>query len=338
MFDAHPAVAASPATESVTPDTTSTTVQTPAQDTVESPAAAPNPTQQSPQVQGQQQEPAPYTPNYKFTVRNKEHEIDDFLRGAITSQEHEKKVKELYEKAMGLDIVKPKFTETLQERDSFKQKVDHYDRSVQELKDHFSRGDLDKFFKILGVPEEKVLQWFVSKAEYNQLPPEQRKVLDEKRAAEEKAYALEKQQGEYQQRMLELQSTAKDYEIQVTLARPDIKPLADAFDARAGKPGAFVESMRLVGDYAWKSSGGQVDLTPEQAIQQVLQYWGNPLQQAQPPVVPVQQTPVNQHIPQAPKKTPTIPNVAGKQSSSAARAKPKSIEELKQRARELNGG
>ena len=40
-----------------------------------------------------------YNPNYKFSVMDKEHEIDEWLRPVIKDAEMEKKVKDLYTKA-----------------------------------------------------------------------------------------------------------------------------------------------------------------------------------------------------------------------------------------------
>lgn len=333
-FDAHSAVAGS----APNPE-----VSTPApQETPKAPEPTPTPAPQPAAASTPTSPESPYSPNYKFSVRNKEHEFDPFIRDAIKDPDSEKKVRELYEKAYGLDTVKPKVAEILKAFDApnlevatkkvtdLVQEAQSYRTSVEELKEHFKRGDMDSFFATLGVPEEKILQWVINKAQYSELPPEQRKILDEKKAAEQKAYALEKQQGEFQQQYYEQVVSAKNYALQVTLERQDVKSIADAFDTRAGRPGAFREAVIDAGELAWVRSNGKIDLTPEQAVQQVLAYWGNPAQQSSPPIIPVQQEmPVQQPQP-APRKT--LPNVASKQSSSVARSSPRSIEDLKKLA------
>ena len=51
--------------------------------------------QVSSEVAAAASEPA-YAPNYKFKVKDKELEFDDFVRGAVTSKEHEAKLRDLY--------------------------------------------------------------------------------------------------------------------------------------------------------------------------------------------------------------------------------------------------
>lgn len=291
------------------------------------------------QAPGQQPNPQAqvYTPNFKFKVMDKEHEISEMFRPLIKDPETEKQIKELHEKAYGLDTVKNRFNETREQFKAVKQKADQYDSQLNELRETFKRGDLESWFKMMGVPEEKILQYVINKAQYQQLPPEQRKVLDEKRAAEQKAFALEKERAQYQQQIQEQGRQAKQFALQVELAKPDVKAFSDQFNARAGTPEAFFEEVRRTGEYAWFQSNGQVDLTPEQAIQQVMARWGALAKPAEAPIIPPQgmsQQPMAAPQAQAPVKreAPAIPNVAGRQSNSVAKSKPRSIADLKKLA------
>lgn len=283
---------------------------------------------------GQQAEAPAYNPNFKFKVMDKEHEIAEMFRPLIKDAETEKQIKELHEKAYGLDTVKNRFNETREQFKTTKQKLDQYDTQLNELRETFKRGDIDSWLKMMGVPEEKILQYVINKAQYQQLPPEQRKVLDEKRAAEQKAFALEKERTHFQQQLQEQGRQAKQFALQVELAKPDVNAFADQFNKAVGRPDAFFEEIRQAGINAWNESNGQVDLSPEQAIQQVMARWGAIAKPAQAPIIPPQGN-AQPTAPQAPapaQKAPSIPNVAGRQSSSVAKSKPKSIADLKKLA------
>lgn len=279
--------------------------------------------------------PAPYTPNYKFKVIDKEHEFDQFLHGAIKDVETEKKVRELYEKAYGLDIVKPKFQETREKLKGISSELQEYQTAVQNLREHYTRGDLDSFFAQMNIPQEKILQWVLDKAQYSELPPEQKRILDEKKNAEQRAYSLEKEKGQYEQQMMQQAVEAKSYQLQVELERPDIASFAATFEAKVGKPGAFREEVIKWGEAAWNASQGKVNLTPGQAVQEVLAHYKHFLQTApeQPaPVVQPQAVPT----PTVEPKPKTLPNVNGR-ATSPMKSKPKSLDELRQKYKEMSG-
>jgi hypothetical protein len=358
MFEAFQSAQAS---ASVEPSVDTTTVST--QDTGSTPqeVSTPEPTQQTqpPQtvaenIKAKAQKAAqtpfvnsdnttqnPFTPNFKFKVMDKEHEIPELFRSVIKDEESQKLAKEIFEKAYGLDSLKPRFNEV---REKYKE-IDTAHKQVlagiNDLRELYQRGDFDGFFNRLQIPEEKILQWVVNKAKYNQLPPDQRQVLDEKRAAEQKAYQLEKQQAEYQRTIEEQATNAKAISLQIALEKPDLKAIVDAFDSAPGrKPGSFRQAVIDAGELAWYKSNGKVDLTPEQAIQQVLAFYGNPVQPQEPPIIPAQRNvsqPAAQAAPTPPPAQTVLPNVAGRQSASVSKSKPKSIADLKKLAAQMSG-
>jgi hypothetical protein len=277
---------------------------------------------------------------------DKEHEFDEFVRGSIKDADTEKKIRELYEKAHGLDFVKPRFNEV---REKYKQVNEQHAsvmQGIQDLRETYGRGDFEAFFQKLNIPTEKVLQWVLDKAQYNELPPEQRKLLDDKRAAENEVHQLRKQTMTLEQQHEEQVTQAKGYALQVSLERPDIKSFSTTFDSMGirnaqGQPISFRDAVCEVGEYAWYASKGKVDLSPEQAIQEVMARYSGIVAQkpAGQQFIPTQgqNAPAMQQAPQAPKKPTTIPNIGGRQASSVARTKPKSLAELKDRYAELSG-
>lgn len=254
------------------------------------------------------------------------------MRGVIKDADSEKKIKELYEKAYGLDVVKPRFQQTRQELQEIRTQHQSLLKDVQEVREHYARGDFDSFFKTLQIPEEKVLQWMYDKITYNQLPPEQRQPLDARKAAEQRAWAAEQRAMELEQVASTSTVEAKRYALQVALERPDVKSFAQNFDTRAGKPGAFVDELYDIGEAEWARSQGRVDLTPEQAIQKVMSkygaFLGGQAQQAPPPGVQGTQAP----NPTAQTKVPVIPNVGGAATSPTQKPKARNLEDIKKLA------
>lgn len=319
-FDAFQSAPSTPApAQSATPK-----VETPAPTPkVDTPAPTPAHPAHTPQ------ESAPFTPNFKFKVMDKEHEIPEMLRAVIKDAESEKLVKELHEKAYGLDVVKPRLKEFQGKYQEANTELTSYKNGVNELRELYSRGDFDNFFNRLQIPQEKVLQWLLDKAQYNEMPPEQRQVLDAQRAAEERAFLLEKQNQQLMSGYEESIAQARGVALQVALEKPDTKSIIDAYDGKVGKPGAFRDAVIDMGELAWYQSGGKVDLTPEQAIEKVIALTGlNAQSQSAPPIIPA--NPGMNHQAAPIQKRATMPNVtAGRQSAAVSMAKPKSLDDLK---------
>ena len=61
----------------------------------------------------------PFKPNTKYKVMDKEYEIPKELQAVMKDAASERMVRELYEKAGGLDVVKTKLNDTRVERDNF---------------------------------------------------------------------------------------------------------------------------------------------------------------------------------------------------------------------------
>lgn len=273
--------------------------------------------------------PAAYTPNLKFKVLDKEHEFDPFFKDVIKDEVSEKKIREIYEKAYGLDVVKPKFQSLRQEHEQLSTEHQGLVGNIQELREHYQKGDFDSFFGKLKIPFEKVLQYVAEKIQYQDLPPEQRQVLDARRQAEQRAEQAQKQLESREQMFVEQQTQAKGYMLDLTLERADVRSFAEQYQARTGK--SFRDAVIDYGEAAYftrkDAHGNPVDLTPEQAITELMGNYGK-LMGAQAPAA--QAPAATAMAPAAPApKTPVIPNVSGRQTSPTGSSKPKSIEDLK---------
>lgn len=270
--------------------------------------------------------PAAYTPNLKFKVLDKEHEFDPFLKDAIKDADSEKKMREIYEKAFGLDVVKPKFQSLRQEHEALAEQHNGLVGNITELREFYSKGDFDSFFGKLKIPFDKVLQYVAEKIQYQDLPPEQRQALDARRQAELREREVSKTLQEREQQIVEQQTQAKSYMLDLTLERADVKSFAEQFSGKTGK--SFRDAVIEYGEAAYftrkDAHGNPVDLTPEQAITELMGHYGK-LMSAQAAATSAPGAAATAPA----QKTPVIPNVSGRQTSPTGTVKPKSIEDLK---------
>lgn len=263
---------------------------------------------------------------------NQEKEFAPFLKDFIKDADTEKKIRELHEKADGLDVVKPKFIETRQQLQQVQAQHQNVLSSIEELRSHVTRGDFDSFFKRLSIPEEKILQWMHDKLTYNDLPPEQRQVLDARKSAEQRAWEAESRLQQLESKYSETVGSAKVNALETALQMPETTQFAQVYEARFGE-GSFRDAVIDQGDLALTRSGGKTDLTPQQAVQKVMAQHAYLAQLGQQPAAaeaqPGAQPPVGKQ-----KAVPVIPNVGGK-SSSPTKTQVKSLDDIRKLANSM---
>ncbi len=280
--------------------------------------------------------PASYVPNLKYKVMREEKEFPEWIRDVLKNQENEKQVRELFEKAGGLDDVK-------QHRDRLdtenKQMREHWApviRDVQLASQHLQKKDYDSFFEMLGIPEADVLRYALHRIQLRE-NPQALQSHDQMRQLQLRNQQMEQQlqslQGTYQETAVQ----ARERELQTEIARPEILATVQAFEQRVGQPGAFrAEVIRRGQAYA---AAGQ-DISAEQAVKEVLQLIGYQQQQAvssqvAPPAPPAPESvETAQSVPQAQK--PTLPHIRGK-GTSPTKQVPKSIDDLRKLAAQMRG-
>lgn len=257
-----------------------------------------------------------YTPNYKYMHLGKEHEFDEWIRPVIKDAETEKKLREMYQKANGVDHWKQNLERERNEHGESKKIVEKYNSLDKELKmlgGFLAKGDLTSLFKNINLSEQDVFKWAQKRIHEMGLPAEQQQALRQAEMERERLYALE-QQAQDMRSQLEMQQTqARSYELDTTLAKPDVQTFASSFDAQAQKEGAFKQAVIEYGAFHARMRG--VDLTVEQAVKGAMDHYGRFFKPQAP-------------APQAQKEIPAvIPHVAGK-ASSPVRKKARSIKDL----------
>lgn len=272
-------------------------------------------------------EPPAYTPNFKYKAGREEKEIPEKFRALVKTAEDEKEMRSIFEKADGLEGVKTR-SEAREAAYSQLQQV-HQETvgAIQYAKDAYARGDLDTFFEHLAIPENVILNYALKKVQEKELPPEQRAQLEANRTAQRENLHLQRQQGEMTRQMQMSIHQTRMMLMNSELDRPELKTMESEFDKRVGREGAFRQEVVNRGQLAWNQSNGRVDLSPRQAIDQVISLFG--LKAAAPASAGANGA-TQVVTPGANGKAGTIPNVgSGRSVSPTGKPKFKSIEDLK---------
>lgn len=296
---------------SVTPDSV-----IPDQKVVDPAVAAPATTP----VSAVPQAPA-YTPNFKYSVRGQEKEISEKYRALIKDAESEKELKELFEKAEGLDFVKQDRASLKAEHEGFKQQITPYLQEYHKFTSLRDKGNLGAALQVAGISDDQIFEYAVQRLQMQENPQlaQYHKQTTEQALSQ---FDMEGQLQRYQQ--MEQQLKVQQFEFNLSQAVAAHKDVVSAIESKWGQPGSFMDEVKSFG-LAQHHMGR--DVNEAQAVEAVLNKY-RPFLQTQP------STPANAPAPhQAPS---VIPNV-GSTNMSAVKARPTSVADLKKMAREEAG-
>lgn len=266
-----------------------------------------------------------YNPNFKFKVKDKELEFDEWVKPVIKDKDLEAKVREMYEKAHGLDEVKASRETFKTQAEEWKTKYASVENSIQTLGQYVKKGDFESFFNALNIPNEKILRYAIEKLKEAELPPEQRQALEFQRARERELEQAQLQIQERDQMMADLVRQQTEFEMKQALAQPEVAQVVSQFDARAGKPGAFMTEVIRRGQYY--ESVHKISPPASQLVSEIIQLIGIQPQVPQAPQAQIQQEQPSQATQQQKPVIPAFSNASG--SKSPARRVPKSIDDIR---------
>lgn len=274
-----------------------------------------------------------YQPNFKFKVLDKEHEFDEFLRGSIKDADTEKKVRDLYTRALGMDHAKQERESIKGEYSKAQEKIAQTQYAHGKLSEYVRDNDYDSFFEALHIPKEAVLKYAIDLAQRDQWTPQQQAQWQESRQTRQAAdyYKTQNEQLAASQQQLSIQH--REFELAQTLSRPEVSAAVQAYDTGASKPGAFRELVIRIGQA--HSAAGK-DIPAAQAVSEALGY----LRAANPGLgaatTQIQNDGGQQQLGVVqPNQKPVIPAVQGR-SSTPIKSTIKSLDDLKKRAREMD--
>lgn len=264
-----------------------------------------------------------YSPNFKFKVLDKEYEIDEFLRPAVKDAETEKKIREIYEKAYGLDSVKADRQTLKSELHEVKEKMQQTDKALETIGEFVRQKDYDSFFEALEIPKEEVLRYALELVQRDQMSPEQKAQWEASRHAQQQAryYQAQNEQLVASQQQFAVQQ--RTFELNQVINMPEVKVVADAYNQGMGNPEAFQDYVVQIGQ-AYASRGQ--DIPAQQAVAEAIKH----LRAINPSLGQV----ATQSQVVQPSAKPVIPNIQGR-GTSAVKSTVKSLEDLRKRAKDL---
>lgn len=207
-----------------------------------------------------------YTPDWKVKVLNEEREVDEFFRPLVKDPDTEKKVKEVFEKMYSMEHFKNKYEKTHQQYQEVLPKYQQYEQSVNALKKYWGT-DKDMFFQALGVDQKDIYKWVAEKLQYQELPEDQKALYDNSREKSLEAMRLQEENQFYKQRMEQEAVQARTFQLDQSLAKPEVGSLQSRYDEIYG-PGAFRSEVINTGKQTFQMSGK--DISPEEAIHMVM--------------------------------------------------------------------
>lgn len=265
-----------------------------------------------------------YTPNHKFTVMGQEREFDEFVRASVKDTESEKKLRDLYERAYGLDHVKTKFERTKTELDTLAPKHQQMADTWDYLSALTKAKDFDNLFKGAGIQEQDVYKWVLGKIQAAQGDPSQQQQHAESAETRQRLYMLERENDRLKKDYESTENLRSQAEFRQALEVPSVRPYVQLFDQRAGQPGAFEQQVKAMGLHHFHTTG--VDLPPEEVVNRVLAWSGLTTgmpQGAQGPAMPA-----GAHAAPAASRPAVLPNLGSGRNASPIKQAVKSMADL----------
>lgn len=268
-----------------------------------------------------------WKPSYKYKVLDKELEFDEPIKKAVTTKEAEEKIKELYEKASGLDEVKTKRDKFQTERDEWKGKFSQVETSLKALGERVAKKDYGGFLDMLQIPRQDMVNFVIEELKYQELPADQKAAIDERRKLEQDYEIQTMQNKTLQDRMNQVIKAQVESELTFELSKPDNSKIIEAFDARAGKPGAFREEVVRRGQY-YEGVLKQY-VSPGQVVQELVNLIGAQATTQQGTSFPQGTQPGQAQVQQQAEKPVITAFGSGSSSKSPVRRVAQSIDDLR---------
>lgn len=260
-----------------------------------------------------------YNPNYKFRAFDEEKEMDEWARPLITSKEIEAKFRDLYSASHGIGKYKEAYAALSEQHNGLA-------NAWQNLSEHVQRKDFDAFFADAKIPMEPFWEWVAEKMKYYELPPDQRKLYDERSNLARRNRELEKTKSSGDSEASKFETLKRSMRLDYVMDKPDNSKIAQEYDEGVGEDGAFRRFVASCGERIELSTGREC--TAEQAFKEalrVLRINPNP-----PQAAPSSGNAVTPGVVTQPGSggKPVIPNIKGS-GSSPVKKKYGSIEEMR---------
>ena len=269
--------------------------------------------------------------NTKFKVLDEEHEFDDFLKSAIKDQDQEKRVRELYEKAYGIETIKEDRQTLRDQLSEEKTKLENITNGLDKLSTFVEKNDFDSFFDTLNIPKQQILKYALELVQRENWTPEQKAAWEQQRNTAAQAAQYEQQNQELIERNKQLLVEQRNAELTNYISKPEISAVANAYNENLGNDQGFQNFVIGIGQsYAQKGE----DISVERAVSEAILH----IKAINPSIGRVEGATASPE-PKAkvvePNSAPVIPNVQGR-GTSPVRSTIKSLDDIKKRYSELS--
>lgn len=270
-----------------------------------------------------------YTPNLKFKVLDKELEFEEWAKGLVKDPETEKKFREFHEKAYGLDSVKSDRATLKTQLGETSAKLSEYETGFNNLHAAKAKKDYDTFFEAWEIPKEDIIKYALDVVKREE-DPQAKAQWEKSRETAQQQTAFQTEQQRLSQREVEFAVEKRLFELERELSKPDNSVFIQAYETGTGKPGSFKEFVQQIGASVYATS--KRDIPASEAMQIAIGHLraANPMLGMKPA-----ETETTPKVVSASNK-PVIPNIRGS-GGSPVRQAPKTLADLRARAKELEG-
>lgn len=215
-----------------------------------------------------------FAPNFKFKAMGQEKEIDDWARPLIKDAASEQKVRELYEKAHGLEPVKQKLHRTREQLTEVNENFGKQSSFIEESVAYRNAGDFGKLFEYWKIDPVSVAKWLSREIEMNDpnTPPNVKEAYRQSLDATRRNITLERENRSLESSHGESAVNTLSAELHSVMSQPDVAQTQAAIDARTGKPGSFY-NMVVKHAIVSETRDGRV-LSADQAVKEVMEEMG----------------------------------------------------------------
>jgi len=271
--------------------------------------------------------PPMYTPNHKFKAQGKDLEFDDWAKAASKDAETEKKIRDMHEKAYGLDSVKQSRQALQSELSATQEKLASTDRAIDTIAEYAKVKDWDSFYESLNIPKNDVLKYALELVKREQLPPEQREQWEASRQSQQELKNLQAQNAQMHAEKEQHQVDQRSGELEAEISKTGNSDIAEAYNNGMQDSNAFRNFVIRIGQ-AYATQGQ--DISAEQAVNEATrQLRAAQSQTRQEPTAQQGKNVV------ASSKKPVLPNIQGR-GTSAVKSSVRSLDDLRAKSRELS--
>lgn len=273
-----------------------------------------------------------YTPNYKFKVKGKEQEFDEWIRASVKDPDTEKKAREMMEKYYGFDMIKSDREKFQQERDGFKTDAEKMYGLMNGAAELVTKKDYETFFEKWGIPPQDIVKFAVDYANREQTwTPEQKQAYEQSRRLQAELAQVQAEKMGLETSQMQSQIAQRESEVEMVVSHPEVTEFSKLVAERLGDENGLKNEVIRLGAYYAQSQGK--DYSTVELVRDLAKRYGytpGAGQPQQPSAQPQAQQGFQVAPPKvvAPSTKPTIPTIAGKGGSPVAK-KPKSFADLK---------